>query len=264
MKYKIPHLKKILEPLWLHNPGEAVNQTGWHKHEVLMQGSRHVDSNILNKLRIKKGEKVLAIAGYYGDWAYALQKNGAKVDFSDVSKSIVNWVKKQNDRKFEKYILSGYELLPKKEKEYDWTFTYEACGGGQGLPLAYLRSLLNKKGGILVLFFRPDKPEKMGSKLTRYPLIVNQLAKVYGGKSVVIRKSIKAHRAEMPDKYYTFIIHKIITNNKARELAKKDIEFLWKIGNKRTISKEYKDSIKRLDIFSKALNNEFKREVEVK
>jgi len=262
--YKIPNLKKILEPLWAHNPGEAVNQTGWHKHKILMQGSRPVDSNILDKLGIKKGEKVLAIAGYYGDWAYALQKNGVKVDFSDVSKSIVNWVKKQKDRKFEKYFVSGYELLPKKEKEYDWTFTYEACGGGQGLPVAYLRSLLNNKGGILVLFFRPDKPEKMGSKLTRYPLIVNQLAKAYGGKSVVIRKSIKAHRAEMSDTFYTFIIHKIITNNKARELAKKDIEFLWKLGDKKIVSKEDKDSIKRLSLFSKALNNEFKREVEIK
>lgn len=261
---KIPNLKKILEPLWAHNPGEAVNQTGWHKHEVLMQGSRPVDPNILDKLGIKKGEKVLAIAGYYGDWAYALQKNGIKVDFSDVSKSIVNWVKKQKDRKFEKYFVSGYELLPKKEKEYDWTFTYEACGGGQGLPLAYLRSLLNKKGGILVLFFRPDDPEKMGSKLKRYPLIVKQLAKAYDGKAIVVRKKIKAHRKNLPIKNHTYIIHKILTNNKARELAKKDIEFLWKIGNKKTLSKEYKDSVKRLSILAKAMNDKFRKEVEIK
>lgn len=264
MKYKIPDLKKILEPLWAHNPGEGVNQTGWHKQDVLMQGSRPKDPQILNKLGIKKGEKVLAIAGYYGDWAYGLQKNGAKVDFSDVSKSIVNWVKKQKDRKFKRYIVSGYELLPKKEKEYDWTFTYEACGGGQGLPIAYLRSLLNNKGGILVLFFRPDNPEKMGSKLERYPLIVNQLAKAYGGKSVIIRKKIISHRKEMPIMNYTYIIHKILTSDKARELAKRDIEFLWKIGNKKTISKEDKDSVKRLSILVKAMNNKFRREVEVK
>lgn len=262
--YKIPDLKKILQPLWSHNPGEGVNQTGWHKQDVLMQGSRPKDPQILNKLGIKKGEKVLAIAGYYGDWAYALEKNGAKVDFSDVSKQIVNWVKKQKDRKFKRYIVSGYELLPKKEKEYDWTFTYEACGGGQGLPLAYLRSLLNNKGGILVLFFRPDDPEKMGSKLERYPLIVNQLAKAYGGKAIVVRKEIRAHRKNLPIKNHTYIIHKILTNDKARELVKKDIEFLWKIENKKIVSREYVDSIKRLGILAKAMNGKFRREIILK
>ena len=150
-----------------------------------------------------------------------MQKYGAKVDFSDVSKQIVNWVKKQKDRKFERYFVSGYELIPKKEKEYDWTFTYEACGGGQGLPLAYLRSLLNKKGGILVLFFRQDDPQVMGSKLKRYPLIVKSLANAYGGKSIVVRKIIKAHRKKKPIMNYTYIIHKIITNDKARGKSKK-------------------------------------------
>ncbi len=264
MKSKIPDLKKILEPLWLHNPGEAVNTKGWHKQEILMQGSRPKDSQILSKLGIKKKDKVLAIAGFYGDWAYALQKNGAKVDFSDVSKQIVNWIKKQKDRKFEKHFVSGYELIPKKENEYDWTFTYEACGGSQGLPIAYLRSLLNRKGGILVLFFRPDKPEKMGGKLERYPLIVNELAKAYGGKAIVVRKKIKAHRAKMPVQNYTYIIHKILTNDKARKLAKKDIEFLWKLGDKKVISSENKDSIKRLSILAKVLDDKFRRYVEVK
>ena len=264
MKYKIPDLKKILEPLWLHNPGEAVNQTGWHKRNVFMQGSIPKDPNILNKLGIKKGEKVLAIAGYYGDWDYALEKNGAKVDFSDVSKSIVNWVKKQKDRKFKRYIVSSYELIPKKEKEYDWSFTYEACGGGQGLPIAYLRSLLNKKGGILVLLIRLDEPEKMGSKLKRYSLIVNQLAKAYGGKAIVIKKRIKAYRENKPIMNHIYIVHKILTNDKARELAKRDIEFLWKFGDKKIISKKDKDSVRRLSILAKSLNKKFLREVIIK
>jgi len=264
MKYKIPNLKKILRPKWSHNPGEAVNQKGWYKQEILMQGSRPKDPKLLQKLGMKRKDKVLAIAGFYGDWANGLQKNGAKVDYSDISKKTVNWVKKQKDRKFSKYFVSGYELLPKKEKQYDWTFTYEACGGGQGLPIAYLRSLLNNKGGILVLMFRPDKPKSMGSKKKRYPLIVNNLAKAYGGKSSVIRKKIKAHRREKPILNHTYIVHKILTNNKARELAKKDIEFLWEIKGKKKVDKKYKDSIKRLSILAKSMNPINVREVEVR
>jgi hypothetical protein len=263
MRYKIPNLKEILKPLWSHNPGEAVNQKGWHKQNTLMQGSIPKDPDLLKKVGIKKGDKVLAIAAFYGDWAYALQKKGAKIDYSDVSKSVVNWVKKQKDRKFKKHIVSGYELIPKKEKEYDWTFTYEACGGSQGLPLAYLRSLLNNKGGILVLLFRDDEPQKMGGKLKRYPMIVNQLAKAYGTKAKVVRKKIKAHRKNKPIINHTYIIHAILTNNKARELAKKDIGFLWNNKNKRVFSKEDKDSLRRLSILAKALDPKFLREVYV-
>jgi len=261
--YKIPNLKEILKPLWLHNPGDAVNQKGWHKQEILMQSSKPKDPEILKKLGIKKRDKVLAITGFYGDWAYELQKYGAKVDFSDVSKQMVNWVKKRRDRKFEKYFVSGYELLPKKENEYDWTFTYEACGGGQGLPIAYLRYLLNKKGGILILFFRPDAPEKMGGKLKRYPLIVNQLAKAYGGKAIVIKKKIKAHRVNRSVMNYTYIIHKILTNDYPREKAKKDIEFLFNNQNKKVFSKENTDSLKRLNIFAKAMGDKFLKEVKI-
>lgn len=264
MKYKIPDIKKILMPTWLHNPGEAVNQEGWYKQKILMQGTRPKDKKILEKLGIKKKDKVLALAGFYGDWAWGLQKNGAKVDYSDISRKIVAWVKKQKDRKFERYIVSDYINIPKRELKYDWSFTYEACGGGQGLPLAYLKSLLNKKGGILVLCFRPDKPNAMGSKIKRYPLIVKMLEKAYGAKAKIIRKRIKAHRREMPEQNYTYIVHKILTNPKARKLAKKDFEFLIKTKNKKIFPQKEKDSIKRLNILAKAMNPINLREVEVK
>ena len=136
MKYQIPNLKKILRPRWAHKPGWGVNESGWHRVEVWTQGTVPKDSKLLEKLGIKKGDKVLAIAGYFGDWANALKKRGAIVDYSDVSKSMINYVKK--NKKFKKYLASGYEKIPKQEGEYDWTFTYEACGGGQGLPIAYL------------------------------------------------------------------------------------------------------------------------------
>ncbi len=253
---KIPNLKKILKPSWAHNPGEAVNHEGWHKQDIWRQGTIPRDRKILEKLGIKKNEKVLVIAGYYGDWASALKKNGARVDFSDVSKSIVNYVKNKVKIKFWEYICSGYELIPKKSKEYDWTFTYEACGGGQGLSIAYLRSLLNNRGGILVLFYNKENPKSMGGKLKRYPKIVKNLAKAYGCKYIIEKKKIISDRKNQPIKLQEFYIYKIITNNSARKKAEFDIKFLNEIKNK-IIVKNNKDSIKRLNILSNAVDNEF-------
>lgn len=261
---KIPNIKKILKPRWAHKPGYWVNPTGWHKHKVWQQGTVPKDPKILQKLGIKKGEKVLAIAGYYGDWAGALQKHGAKVDFSDISRSMVNYVKKQKDRKFEKYICSEYELVPKKTLEYDWTFTYEACGGGQGLPLSYLRSLLNRKGGILVFYLNKEKPKSMGGKIDRYSKIVKNISKAYDCKCSGVRKRIKAFKGKKKLIPRVYVIHKILTNNSARKKAELDIKVLWKIKNKKLIDKKYRDSIKRLGIVSKSMGDGFIREVELK
>ena len=261
---KIPNLKKILQPLWSHNPGEAVNTSGWHKQDVWRQGTIPKDKRLLEKLGIKRGEKILAIAGYYGDWAAALKESGAKVDFSDVSKSIVNHVKKNVKIKFGKYICSGYEIVPKKSKEYDWTFTYEACGGGQGLPIAYLRSLLNNKGGILVLYNNKENPDRMGEKLKRYPEIVKNLAKAYDCKFVIVKKNIIADRRNYSVKLQQYFIYKILTNTFARKKAERDINFLWRIKNEKAVKKEYKDSIKRLNILSKSIDNKFIREIKIK
>ena len=51
---------------------------------------------------------------------------------------------------------------------------------------------------------------------------------------------------------------------KLGEKAKKDIEFLWSIGSKNIVYKEYRDSIKRLSILSKALDKQFIRGVELR
>ncbi|MFQ5531795.1 MAG: hypothetical protein ACE5ES_04230 [Candidatus Nanoarchaeia archaeon] len=265
MKYTIPNLKKILIPRWAHKPGYGVNAKGFHKQDIWRQGTIPEDKKLLQKLGIKKGDKVLAIASYYGDWAKELKKAGAKVDYSDVSKSMVNYVKKQKDRKFNRYIHSGYESIPKKPLEYDWTFTYEACGGGQGLPIAYLRSLLNNKGGILVLHYNLKNPEAMGGKLDRYKMIVKNLAKAYGSKASVIRKKIVAKgKTDKLTLNKIYIIHKITTNNPARKKAEIDIKVLWDTKNKRVIDKKYEDSIKRLSILAKANGDKVVRKVEVR
>jgi len=250
--YKIPNLKEIQKPRWEHKPGFGMNkQFVLHKRESFQQSTAPEDRELLKKVGIKKGEKVLAIAGYYASWASEIAKLGANVDYSDISKSLVNWSKKKYGKLFKKYNCSGYELIPKKQKEYDWTFTFEACGGGSGLPIAYLRSLLNKKGGILVYHLRYGKAkEKMGGKPKSYPLIVKTLSKVYGADYEIKQIRVRSHRFEKPTKLITHKIHIIKTNDKARELAWQDLKALN--SNKFSI-----ENLERLNQFSKAISEEY-------
>lgn len=253
--YKIPDLKEILKPRWEHKPGFGMNKEFvLHKRESFQQSTSPEDTNLLKKLGIKRGDKVLAIAGYYASWASEIAKHGVKVDYSDISKSLVNWSKKKYSKLFKKYICSGYELIPKNQKEYDWTFTFEACGGGSGLPIAYLRSLLNKKGGILIYHLRYGKAkEKMGGKPKSYPLIVKTLSKVYGADYEIKKIKVRSHKFEKPTKMIAHKIHVIKTNDKARELACQDLKAL----NFKNFSKE---NLERLNEFSKAISEEYLKE----
>lgn len=252
--YKIPNMKEILKPRWAHNPGEAVGAgEKWHKQKILEQATTPEDPKLLKKLGIKKSDRILAIAAFYASWASKLADLGAKVDYSDISKSMVNYARKKHKNKFRKYICSGYEFLPKKSKEYDWTFTFEACGGSQGLPLAYLRSLMNNKGGILVLFLNLEKPENMGGKLKSYPKIVNNLAKIYGAKSIIKRLNIEGHKAGKLKSSLPHMIYIIKTNKKARELTQQDLKAL----NSNKFSKE---SLERLNKLSKIISDEYLKE----
>jgi hypothetical protein len=249
--YTIPNLKEIMKPRWEHKPGYGMNKEYvLHKRKSFEQSTTPKDSELLKKLGIKRGEKVLTIASYYASWASEIAKAGAKVDYSDISQSLTNWAKKKYKKLFGKYIHSGYEVLPKQSREYDWTFTYEACGGGSGLPIAYLRSLLNNKGGILVLLLDKENPNRMGSKLKRYPNIVRKLSEIYSADCSLKKIRIKSHRIDKPVKMNNFMISKIKTNEKARKLATQDLLAL-------SSNKFSDDNLKRLTKFSKMISKEF-------
>lgn len=254
-KILIPNLKEILKTKWSHDIGYGFKGKKKSRINALEQGTTPRDSKVLEKLGIKKREKVLVIAAYYASWASELQKAKARIDYSDISKPIVDWVKKNEKIKFGKYICSNYELIPKNPKEYDWTFTYEACGGGRGLPLAYLRSLLNSNGGILVIHLGDEKHQKANiSKLQKYPNIVKILSKIYNAKSSAVKKKIKARkRGEKNIEIHEFLVSKIKTNNSARKKVELDLEILNFIQNKKIINLE-KDS-KRLKIDKKGLKD---------
>jgi hypothetical protein len=268
IKLKIPNMKEILKPESAHKPGYGMNTLGeFHKQNIWEQGSTPEDRNLLKKLGIKKGGKILSIATYYASWASFIKRLGTKVDYSDISSSMVKWAKKKYNKLFRKYITSNYELIPKKEKEYDWTFTFEACGGKRGLPIAYLRSLLNNRGGILVLLIRKETPEKMGSKFQQYPLIVKTLAKIYGCKFSVEIKKIKGHVKGKQSSVLEHQICKILTNEKARKTAKADLATLNYIRNKRKIiisDKDMLNSIKRLSKLTQIIDDKFTKNIVIK
>ena len=279
MIIKIPDFQKIVKPDWLHKAGFGISieRGGFVKQKIANQSTIPADKKLLKKLGIKKRESVLAIAGYYADWASALKTLGAEVDYSDISRSLVNHVKKNVKIKFRKYICLGYEYLPKKAKEYDWTFTYEACGGKQGLPIAYLRALLNNQGGILMVYTKPKNPKSIGNKLKTYPDIVNTLSRIYKAKKKVRIVKIQARRKE--DSIYNnkpYLVCKIITNNSAREQAELDIKLLENIGHKNPISLEreakklkvskeaIRISLTRINRITRLFNEKFVREINIK
>lgn len=52
-----------------------------------------IDENLAERLEFKRGEDILIVAGYYGDWAEKLSHD-LNVHFTDDSKDIVEYVKK--------------------------------------------------------------------------------------------------------------------------------------------------------------------------
>jgi hypothetical protein len=278
-KIKVLDLKKIIEPIWAHKPGFGINpKTGkLNKQKILEQSTTPEDPLILKKLEIKRKDKVLAIAGFYASWASKIQEAGAIVSYSDISNSMVNHVKKKVKIRFFEYITSNYELIPKDIEKYDWTFVFEACNGSQGLPIAYLRSLLNKKGGIFVYYDREGKDNiSTGNKPRLYPAIVKTLAALYNTKCSIKKVYFEGHAKGKSFSKLPHMVFWILTNQEARQKAFFDLEVIDLTSKKRIINikkesqllkinpKELKDSLKRIVTISKLIKQDFTKKLEVK
>ncbi len=279
MKLQVLDIIKITKPTLSHNPGFGMNAlTGrFRKQRILEQATTPEDKRLLEKLKIKKKDKVLSIATYYASWASKIKQAGARVSYSDISKSMVQYAKTKVKTKFFEYIQSNYEYISKEPSVYDWTFTFEACGGEQGLPVAYLRSLLNNKGGILVYYDRKGKYRiKTGSKHRTYPNIVKTLAKIYCTKYIIKKISFEGYPKGKAPAKVPHMVFWIFTNKEARNKASLDIRIIDLISNKRTIDLEkeskmlgidkqgLKDSLKRISQLSNIVKKEFVKFIEVR
>ena len=85
-------------------------------------------------------------------------------------------------------------------------------------------------------------------------MIVKTLSKIYGARYSIKEIKIRGHKKAKPTTYLTHKVYTIKTNNKAREIAKKDLDELFS-------NKISKDSLSRLNKFSKLMKKEFLKEV---
>jgi len=276
---KIPDFEKILKPIWSHKAGYgwSAELNDWRKQKIKEQATTPEDLLLLKKLGVKKKEKVLAIAGYYASWASKIKDAGADVTYSDISASMVNFAKKEVKTRFSKYIHSNYELIPKRKDEYDWTFTFEACGGEQGLGIAALRSLLNRKGCIFVYYMRIGKQKiSTGSKSRTYPRIIRTIAQIYGAKYKIKKINFRAHRKSHAPRVMPHMVFFLFTNQQAKKDAELDLKVLEYTKNKKEMTLEgdcskfkvtaleLKNSLKRLNRLIPLMKREFVKKIKVK
>ncbi|MCX6742327.1 MAG: hypothetical protein NTX24_04125 [Candidatus Pacearchaeota archaeon] len=276
---KIPDLNKILKPIWSHKAGYgwSAELKEWKKQRIKEQATTPEDSLLLKKLGIKRNDNVLAIAGYYASWASKIKEAGTNVTYSDISKSMIDYAKKEVKTKFSNYIHSNYELIPRKINEYDWTFTFEACGGQQGLSIAAIRSLLNRKGCIFVYYMRIGKQKiSTGSKSRTYPNIVKKIAQIYKAKYKIKKVNFRAHRKGYAPRFMPHMVFVLFTNQQSKKDAELDLKVLEYIKNKKEIMLEkessklninksqLKESLKRLNRLTPLMKKEFVRYIGIK
>ena len=173
------------------------------------------DKDLLKKLGLRKGEKILVFAGYYGGWANELACAGCDVVYSDVSKSLTEYARRKYPR-IKKAVCRDYIWLPEKEKEYDWSFSFEPVGGKQGLVIAIIRGLMNNKGVKIVHYPRENKP---GDAYLRYKLVARVYGCGFGRKKVYIAGRDQLGE-ELAGKH---VVTSLFTNNNVRALVRADL-----------------------------------------
>jgi len=255
----LPDLKKILSDKRFWKPGQMDSKNG-KKERFMSQSTVPFDDFILEKLEIKRGDVVLSLASNHGDWAKAIKEKGCIVDYTEFSKYFIDYIKKRI--KFRKYLTKDFALIPEKPNRYDWSFSYEPVSGKRALPIAIMRSLLNKKGGI-IMYYDEDQPGKSKD----WPKLIKTIAQTYRAEFKVKSEYFEAFRHQADNfgtykkadkKFKVFIIR---TNNTAKNKVLKDLKMLkmLKINNKVC---NHLDSLKRLDNLKDLFLDEFTKKVE--
>jgi hypothetical protein len=215
MKYLAPNIENILLE------GLEVKK---ENYVFASQSSLPVDENIHNKIGVKKNSRVLFVAGGAGWWA---KKIGEKthLTFTDIIKDQVEKASKKNIGK--KQFTINALRVPVKEKEYDWTLSFEPFPlKEKALPLVMLRGLLNNKGVKIISKFIPSGEVKVSKKL----------GKLYGVKTRSSEVNIKCRSFIGYSDFYKikYDPHEVVTvtsNEKARVMAKQDLNVLSIINN---------------------------------
>lgn len=184
--YEVPSIHKMLlrKGYW-----------GLEGNDAAVRGFRqHVypeDNRLADKLGLSRGQRVLFIAGYLGDWPHALAEQGVRVHYTDGSKEIVDFVKKKfrGNTKIEHFTQADAVEWP--EGEFNRLVSFEPTPLWNGaLPLALLRSLAQTEGSTIV-HPHPNPAEKEGEYA--FADISSHFLGNYGAKSRVRTVGVKAH-----------------------------------------------------------------------
>ena len=231
----IPSLKKISKIAENWSAASAYDNGKKIIKKNRSQRTIPCDEDLLKKLGLRKSEKILVFAGYYGEWANELANAGCRVVYSDVSKSLTEYARRKYPR-IKRAVCRDYIWLPEKEKAYDWSFSFEPVGGKQGLVIAIIRGLMNNKGVKIVHYPRENKP---GDAYLRYKLVARVYGCGFGRNSVYI--SGRGMFGERLDEEH--IITSFRTNEGVKRNVREDLKTLISgCGSK--------DSLKRLSRIS--------------
>ncbi|MBI4210690.1 MAG: hypothetical protein HY544_04255 [Candidatus Diapherotrites archaeon] len=185
------------------------------------------DEKLAEKIGIAQNDKIIVFAGGAGQWASELSKF-ADVRYTDISPSMASHAK-LNMTRIRTVRVAPAELVPSRERIYDWSFSFEPFQlmdprHGMAIKVAILRALTNNKGAKLV--FGPLLFKKNEESFRKIP-------DIYGATTRISKTGIMCMEHSGETKENRFTVIDILTNDSARNDAKVDIRIM------RLLDREY-------------------------
>jgi len=212
------------------------------------------DPKLMQKIGLKKGERIIFFAGCYGDWAAALSKS-CEVKYTDVSDEMLRAAKAKNPNAAKSFRVAAAETVPQRMKVFDWSFSFEPypLSMHRGINLSLMRSLLNRKGLLMVFSPMVDARNEIRAFFERR---TRKIAELYGAgfekKSVVVHGEGK--KGFENRKSYVFVMR---TNNVAREKVRTDLKVLKLLEREETLTR--KELSERVGVSLKDINESIRR-----
>ncbi len=222
----VPSLERFLKDAKPWGLVERHPQGAWGGKAYDRQRTDPDPKELLANIGLKRGDKVMVVAGHRATWALALAKAGAKVTYSDVSQELTRHVQKTiSHRNILDYVCTSYVLHPSFPNQYEWTFTFEAVGPK---PFVLLLSLLNRSGGKYVIWDKGDHANRKLTDLSATVSLIKRLYKAGGGVDVAEIPCTDRAGKSKPRRHNVITVR---TTDEARERMYLDLrvfQFLFK------------------------------------
>lgn len=260
MEINIPSYRKM-----------RIGSGGWYPRGYLFQPEKQDEvphGEIHEKLGIERGSNVLFFAGAYGDWAHQLAQT-TDVHYTDISPKMVAYARRRFEGKgIDKFSAVDAVKWPAHEK-YDYLVSFEPVPIRERILVTALRALAYTRGMRVAYGFFYHVQDR---ELAGYAKALGQ----YGARAEIRPVEIVSthgHYSGEKPRTNTFHVFQVDSNETAKKRAKMDLAVirllqkdkahsstdlqraLAKIGVQ-TTPKELSDSLERIHLFSKALNEQ--------